>query len=132
MEAFALCCLCAFAFVIEDVEGEQRAQNGRAFAARVNGEPVFAAEAEAEFRLAYGDRKFSDADRQRLMRAALDQVIDRRLVLANLLKTGQAASKEDVDLALAQFEKELKAQNVTLMQHCERVGLTVAEIRRSL
>ena len=49
--------------------------------------------------------KFSEAERQRLMRAALDQVIDRRLVLAYLAKTGQAASKADVDLALAQFER---------------------------
>ena len=35
---------------------------------------------------------------------------DRRLVMAYLAKNGQAASKEDVNLALAQFEKDLKAQ----------------------
>jgi parvulin-like peptidyl-prolyl isomerase len=101
-------------------------------AARINGEPVLAADAESEFRLAYGERQFSAAERQRLMRAAVDQVIDRRLVLAYLSKTGNAASKEDIDLALAQFEKELKAQNLTLAQHYERVGLTVEDVRRSL
>jgi peptidyl-prolyl cis-trans isomerase C len=104
----------------------------RSIAAHVNGEPILAAEAEAEFRLAYGDRTFSEADRQRLLRAALDQVIDRRLVLAYLSKNGQAASKADVDLALSQFEKELKAQNLTLAQHCEKVGLTIDDVRRSL
>jgi parvulin-like peptidyl-prolyl isomerase len=101
-------------------------------AARVNSEPVPAAEAAAEFRLAYGDREFAEADRRRLLRAALDQVIDRRLVLAYLAKNQQAASKADIDLALAQFEKELKAQNLTLAQHCEKVGLTVDDVRRSL
>jgi parvulin-like peptidyl-prolyl isomerase len=101
-------------------------------AARVNSEPVPAAEAAAEFRLAYGDREFAEADRRRLVRAALDQVIDRRLVLAYLAKNQQAASKADIDLALAQFEKELKAQNLTLAQHCEKVGLTVDDVRRSL
>src|SRR5262245_42427133 len=103
-----------------------------AVAASVNGEAVFAAEALAEFRLAYGDREFTGADRQRLRRAALDQVIDRRLVLAYLAKNQQAASKPDIDLALSQFEKELKAQNLTLAQHCEKVGLTVDDLRRSL
>ena len=101
-------------------------------AARVNGEAVLGAEVQAEFRAAYGERQFSDADRQRLMRAALDQVIDRRLVQAYLVKSGQAASKEDVGLALAQFEKELKAQNLTLAQHCERVGMTPDDVRRAL
>ena len=66
------------------------------------------------------------------MKAALEQVIDRRLVMAYLAKNGQAASKDDVDLALAQFEKELKAQNLTLAQHCEKVGLTIDDVRRSL
>jgi peptidyl-prolyl cis-trans isomerase C len=100
--------------------------------ARVSGETVFQSEAEAEFRAAYGNRQFPDAERQQLMKAALEQVIDRRLVMAYLTKSSQAASKEDVALALAQFEKDLKAQNLTLAQHCEKVGLSPDEIRRSL
>src|SRR5438128_2717405 len=95
-----------------------RSGEGMEVAARVNNEPILVAEVEAEFRLAYGNRKFDDAQRQRLMRAALDQVIDRRLVMAQLTATGQAASKADVDVELAQFEKSLKAQNLTLAQHC--------------
>lgn len=101
-------------------------------AARINGEPVSAAEAETEFRLAFGEMKISEANKPRLMRAALDQVIDRRLVLAYLTKTGQAASKADVDVELAQFEKELKAQNLTLAEHSKRVGLSADDIRRAL
>jgi parvulin-like peptidyl-prolyl isomerase len=105
---------------------------GGSVAARVNGEAVSMAEVQAEFRAAYGERQFSEADKQRLMRAALDQVIDRRLVQAYLIKSGQAVSKEDVALAVAQFEKELKAQNLTLAQHCERVGMTPDDVRRAL
>jgi peptidyl-prolyl cis-trans isomerase SurA len=101
-------------------------------AATINGEPVSAAEVQAEFRLAYGERKLADEQRERLLRAALDQVIDRRLVMAYLTKAGEAASKADVDLELTQFEKALKAQNVTLAQHCERVGLSLDNVRRAL
>jgi peptidyl-prolyl cis-trans isomerase C len=49
-----------------------------------------------------------------------------------LTATNQAASKADVDAELAQFEKSLKAQNLTLAQHCERVGLSLDDVRRSL
>jgi len=101
-------------------------------AARINGGPVLATEVEAEFRLAYGDRKLGEEERQQLMRAALDQVIDRRLVIAYLATSGQAASKADIDFEISQFEKSLKAQSLTLAQHCERVGLSVDDVRRSL
>jgi parvulin-like peptidyl-prolyl isomerase len=101
-------------------------------AARVNGEPVYAAEVEAEFRRAYGEQQIAGEQRERLMKAALAQVIDRRLVLAYLRRAGQAASSQDVEFALAQFEKELKAQNLMLQQHAEQVGLTLDDIRRSL
>ncbi|HEY2410933.1 MAG TPA: peptidylprolyl isomerase [Pirellulaceae bacterium] len=107
-------------------------QDASAVAARVNGEPIYAAQAETEFRDAFGDKQFSDEDKQRLQRAALDQVIDRQLVLAYLAKTGQAASKADIDLELAQFEKDLKSQNLSLAEHSKRVGLSLDDIRRAL
>jgi peptidyl-prolyl cis-trans isomerase C len=101
-------------------------------AARVNGQAVSTTEVAAEFRLAFDEAKISAADKPRLMRATLDQVINRRLVLAHLTKTSQAASKADIDLELAQFEKELKAQNLTLAEHAKKVGLTPEDIRRAL
>jgi len=101
-------------------------------AARLNGEPIYAIEIEQELRRAYGDRKLEDAERKQLERAALEQAINRRLVLGYLTKTGQAASKQDVDLALAELEKELKSQNLTLAEHAGKVGLTVADLRRAL
>jgi parvulin-like peptidyl-prolyl isomerase len=107
-------------------------QPQRAVAARIDGEPVFEVEAEVEVRRAYGDRKLEGAERQRMLKAALDQVVDRRLVLAYLTKTGQAASSQDVDFALAQYDKDLKSQDLTLDQHLKQVGLTAADLRRSL
>ncbi len=101
-------------------------------AAKVNGEQVLASEVDAEFRLAFGNANISEADKPTLLRAALDQVINRRLVLAHLTKSGQAASKADIDLELAQFEKELKAQNQTLADHAKRVGLSPDDVRRAL
>lgn len=108
------------------------AEPQRAIAARINGEPIYAGETAGELRRAYGDRQFSNDERKALMRAALDQVIDRRLVLAYLTKTNHAASAQDIDLALAQFEKDLQSQNLTLDQHLKQVGLEAADIRRAL
>jgi peptidyl-prolyl cis-trans isomerase SurA len=107
-------------------------EKARAGVASVNGESISAAEVDQELRRAYGEQDIASAERKQLERAALEQVINRRLVLGYLTKTGQAASKQDVDLEFAQLEKELKAQEITLAQHCEKVGQTVADVRRAL
>lgn len=101
-------------------------------AARINGEVVPATEVEREFRQAYGEKKVTDVERERLLKAAREQVIDRRLVLAHLTGSGQAASSQDIDFAVAQFEKDLKSQSLTLDQHLKQVGLTAGDFRRAL
>jgi peptidyl-prolyl cis-trans isomerase C len=101
-------------------------------AATIDGQPVLAAEAELEFQRAFGEQQFDDAQRREALRRALDQVIDRRLVLAYLARTSQAASEQDIDFALAQFEKDLAAQSITLDEHLKTVGLSLDEVRHSL
>jgi parvulin-like peptidyl-prolyl isomerase len=101
-------------------------------AAKLNGEPILAAEIEAQLRLTYGDRKFSPTERSQLFRTALDLAIDRRLVFASLAKTGHAVSKEDVDSELSKLDKEFKAQGSSLRQHSEQTGFTPSDIRRSV
>ena len=59
-------------------------------------------------------------------------MIDRRLVLAHLTASGQAATSQDIDFAALQFEKDLKSQELTLEQHLKQVGLTREDFRRSL
>jgi parvulin-like peptidyl-prolyl isomerase len=108
------------------------ASKSRAPVARVNQESIVQAEVDAELRRAVGDQPIAELRRSALARAALDQIIDRRLVLGYLHKTGQAASEADIDLALAQFETELKSQELTLAQHCDQVGLSIDDLRRSL
>ncbi len=104
----------------------------RPIAARVNGQAVTVAEVEREFRQAYGEREFTAEQKQPLLKAAVEQVIDRRLVLAYLTSTGQAASSQDIDYAAAQFEKDLKSQELKLDQHLAEVGLTRDEFRQAL
>ena len=120
---------CLFFVLTHAVLADEKA---RSLAAMANGEAIAVAEVELELLRAYGGRELNDAERTKLARAALDQVIDRRLVLGYLARAGQGASKEDVDLELAQLEKELKAQELTLEAHCGKTGQTVADLRRAL
>lgn len=126
------CCVLLLVLSRAAVGGEQPPQAEPRISARVNGEGVTAAEVEREVRQAYGDRQFEGGEQQRVFKAALEQVIDRRVVLAYLTAGGQAASSQDIDFAAAQFEKDLQSQSLTLDQHLKQVGLTLDDFRRSL
>ena len=104
----------------------------QAIVATVSGQEVMAGEVELEFRQAYGDKKLNDSERKLLLARARDQVIDRRLVLGYLGKGGFAASNSDVDLALAQLEKQLAAQERTLKEHYQELGASPEDIRQTL
>lgn len=103
-----------------------------AVAGRIDGQVVSKAEVDLEFRRAFGRQQLSDEQRAAAWRAAREQVIDRRLVLAQLERSKQAASEQDVDFAVTQLENDLKAQDLTLAQHLAQVGLSLEEMRRAL
>lgn len=104
----------------------------RKIAARIDGEPIYADEALHEFNRAFGMQPVDEVQRPMLLARSLEQVIDRRLVLGYLEQSGQGVSAEDIDFAVAQLEKDLKSQGLTLDGHLQQVGLRLPELRRSV
>ena len=104
----------------------------RTVVATIDNESIHAAEVLNEVQQAYRNQKLPGEARSSVLKRARDQVIDRRLVLRYMTRTGQAASSQDVDFALAQLEKQLTAQGITLKDHCHRIGLDVAHVRSLL
>lgn len=100
--------------------------------ATVDNEPVEAAEVEREVALALRRQKVEGESLKRLRQQALEQVIDRHLVLRFLQATKQGASKEDVDFALAKLVRQLKAKETALAAHLKSIGMTEPELRREL
>ncbi|MFN0017916.1 MAG: peptidylprolyl isomerase [Pirellulaceae bacterium] len=101
-------------------------------AATVDNAPISAAEVEREVALALKGRKIEGETLARLKKHALEQVIDRHLVLRFLQANKQAASKEDVDFALARLVRQLKAKDITLASHLKTIGMTEAKVRQEL
>ncbi|MEX2174389.1 MAG: peptidylprolyl isomerase [Pirellulaceae bacterium] len=100
--------------------------------ATIDGEAIREAEVIRAAEAAVRGREPTVGQRRVLLEATLDQVIDRRLILRRLVRTGEAASGADVDFALAQLEKELAARDATLAERAERSGTTLADVRHAL
>ena len=101
-------------------------------AATVDNEPIGVAEVEREIALALQGQKLAGDALARLRKHALEQVIDRHLVLRYLQANKQAASKDDVDFALARLVRQLKAKDTALSVHLKNIGMTEGELRQEL
>lgn len=101
-------------------------------AATVDNEAIGAGEVEREIALALKGQRLAGEVLARLRKHALEQVIDRHLVLRYLQANKQAASKEDVDFALARLVRQLKAKDTALAAHLKSIGMSEAELRQEL
>ena len=101
-------------------------------AATVDNEPIGATVVEREVALALKRQKVAGEALARLRKQALEQVIDRHLVLRFLTKNKQAASRDDVDFALAKLVRQLKAKDGALAAHLKSIGMTEPEVRQEL
>ena len=113
-------------------DDEKSSAGPRHVAATVDNEAIGAGEVEREIALALKGRKLAGEALARLRKHALEQVIDRHLVLRFLQANKQAASKEDVDFALARLVRQLKAKDTALAEHLKTIGMTEGDLRQEL
>jgi parvulin-like peptidyl-prolyl isomerase len=101
-------------------------------AATVNGVEITVAEVDRFVARLASPTPAAGAARDRLRAAALDQLVDQQLVLAQLEQLGEACSPRELDLAASQFRQELHRQDQSLEDHCRSQGIPVAAFLRAL
>jgi parvulin-like peptidyl-prolyl isomerase len=117
------------------LRGAQRGAGGEAelaVAAKVDGEPICVREVERNAAQALGGRQATPQALKILHAQALQQLIDRRLIVRRLQRGELGASGQDVDLAIERLQKRLQRQGRTLADHLEKARMSEAELRREL
>lgn len=123
---FVVCCL-----VVSRVDAQQEVGD-LVVVATVNGEHIHLSEVERELRTAFGTREIADSARPFFQAKALEQLIDRRLIIQWLRTTGRAAAPEEIELEISRLEKQLESREISLAKHLKSIGVTEAEMRRLL
>jgi len=103
-----------------------------AVVATVDGQPITAGELQREVDRAVKVRELPPAAQPAVRTAALNQLIDRRLVAAYLKQNGLSARPQEVEREMQRIRTRLQQQAVTLDQYLQRTGLTSEELRRSV
>ena len=101
-------------------------------AAAVDGEPITAAEVHREVTRVAPNGFPDDDTRARVQAAALQQLVDQRLILRNLARTKVAADPKEIDVMVQRLVKQLDARKLTLADHLASLGVDEAGLRRQI
>jgi parvulin-like peptidyl-prolyl isomerase len=107
-------------------------QDSAPVAALVDGKPILVSQLRREFQSATGKLKLSTEARTRVQQELLQKVIQRRLALAYLQRTGQAASQQDIVLAREKLELRLGLEQQSLEQYLQERELTEQQLELQL
>ncbi len=111
-------------------DGPERPE--RAVAATVGGQPILASEVQRLVARATGGKRVAPAARAVLRAQALEELVERRLVLAYAIRKGEHPAKAEVDAALAELREGLEAQKRTLEDYLTEQDVTLDDLRRQL
>jgi peptidyl-prolyl cis-trans isomerase SurA len=98
--------------------------------ARVNGESIAAGEVRRVVDALWKDRTVDESRRRVLEAEALEQLIDRRLVLGYLSRRGLGLNRQEVRLAVQRFERRLDQQGVELADYLKKGGIQLKDLDR--
>jgi parvulin-like peptidyl-prolyl isomerase len=104
----------------------------RVVAATVDGTPIYVDQVERELAIAAGERPVDPNGRRALLAVALQQLIDRQLILSWLEGNGQRAAKSELDLAVQRLERELQQRGRSLADYCRDLRLNEQDLRAIL
>jgi parvulin-like peptidyl-prolyl isomerase len=100
--------------------------------AKVDGEPIFAAEAQRLLDRATRAQKIGPAALPPMQAQVLAEIIDRRLVLAYARQTKAAPTQAEIDKAFADFRAKQVAQVGSLEKYLKANAMTEADLRQQI
>ena len=104
----------------------------RTVAATVDGQPIYADQVDRQIEMALEGRHVEPAVLDKLRRATLQQLIDRRLVQQYLAGSSQGASDAQVDRAVQRWQRLADQQQVPWSEYLQREGLDEPQLRDRL
>lgn len=127
MEAFALLLL-----ALTSAVSAENAQPDRIVVSRVNGQPVYARDVQRELDRVLRGREVDRQARKILQAQTIRQLNDRVLILEYLAAQEIGASRQDVDLRMAQIERHLAREQRTLEEYLDSSGMDQSDLRRAI
>jgi parvulin-like peptidyl-prolyl isomerase len=106
--------------------------DNEAVVATVGGEPIYAREVERALGTVTRGQQVSPAALPLIRAQVLEEIVNRRLVLAYARHTKSSASKAEVEAAVNELKAKLASQKRSLEEYLKAESLSEAELRRKI
>ena len=127
-----LLCLLLAACGMGRALGQHTGSKPGAVVATVGDDPIRAGEVRRILAKATGGKAVNPAAQAFLQAQALEEIVDRRLVLAYAQRTGSAATAAEIDAALAELKARLDSQHRSIDDFLKARQITEDDLRRQL
>jgi parvulin-like peptidyl-prolyl isomerase len=112
--------------------GAEAAPQRGAVVATVGQEPIYAGEVQRLLHKAAGGKEVGPSALPVLQAQVLQEIVDRRLVLAHAGRIKIGPSEQEIDAALAQLKAGLESQRRSLDDFLKQQGIGPADLRRQI
>jgi parvulin-like peptidyl-prolyl isomerase len=110
----------------------QKPASDETVAATVGGEPVFVRDVERFVEKAARGKKLAPEGKSFLQARALEEIINRRLVMDYAERSGENAKPAEIDKALAGLKTQLAQEGKTIDEYLKTRAMSEAELRHQL
>jgi len=130
---YSLACFLAVLCVFTPAIAEDKpAADDKLVAATVGDEPIYVADARRALKTIVGKREINPAVLPWLKARALDEIVNRRLILAYARRTGSGATDEQVDETVKKLTSKLTAQGRSLSDLSAGKEISEDDLRRQV
>jgi parvulin-like peptidyl-prolyl isomerase len=132
IQLFASACICYLSLPLYHALAQKADVSTQEIVATVDDEPIYAAEVNRLLNKVARGRDVNPAALPLLQSRALQEIIDRRLVLAYARRTKSAPTSEEVDSELNKLKSGLVARRQSLDEYLNSQSITEADLRRQV
>ncbi|MGA2062275.1 MAG: peptidylprolyl isomerase [Thermoguttaceae bacterium] len=125
-------CICHLLLVAGETLAQKQSAVVQEVAATVDDEPIYAAEVTRLLNRVVRGHEVNPAVSPLMKAQILEEIVDRRLVLAYARRTGCAPKTEDIDLELGKLKSKLASRQQSWADYLKSQSITEIELKRQI
>jgi parvulin-like peptidyl-prolyl isomerase len=132
LRIFTLGCICNLLLVASVTMAQKPSAAAQEVAATVDDEPIYVAEVTRLLNKVARGHEVNPAVSQLMKAQILNEIIDRRLVLAYAHRTGAAPTPAEIDLELGKLKSKMVSRQQSWAEYLKSQSVTEADLKRQI
>jgi parvulin-like peptidyl-prolyl isomerase len=132
LRIITLGCICHLLLIAGEILAQKSSATAQEVVATVDDEPIYASDITRVLNKVVRGHDVNPAASELMKAQILEEIVDRRLVLAYARRTGCAPKTEEVDLELGKLKSKLASKQQSWAEYLKSQSITEIELKRQI